>query len=246
MTVQRFDTGVAIRASRKDSGDAEMKMVMPLLASVLAVSACVTASVCEAAKKAKPKPLPTYKTSFDCATPQASAEKLICHDAQLARMDLELDRLYLLALTDEHSVPRPNKVEIDQRFWLESRNQCGGGTQAKACVVRSYAERAFQLRQGSAIARTKDPSRLTEGPLAYRCAGFNALVAATFFTVEPGVVFLKWANTSVTLNQVPNNSGTQYTGKDYKGSYSFWQIDDDVFFQIPGSGQMSCAAEPVG
>jgi uncharacterized protein len=246
MTVQRFDTCVAIRASRKDSGDAEMKMVMPLLASVLAVSACMTASLCDAATKTKPKPLPTYKTSFDCATPQASAENLICHDAQLARMDLELNRLYLLALSDDHSVPRPNKVEIDQRFWIESRNQCGGGTQDKACIVRSYAERAFQLRQGSAIARTKDPSRLTEGPLAYRCAGFNALVAATFFTVEPGVVFLKWANTSVTLNQVPNNSGTQYTGKDYKGSYSFWQIDDDVFFQIPGSGQMSCAAEPVG
>ncbi|MFS2198046.1 MliC family protein [Pseudomonas sp. Pseusp3] len=224
-----------------------MKMVTPLLVSVLAVSACVTASLCDAATKtkAKPKPLPTYKTSFDCANPQASAEKLVCHDAQLARMDLELDRLYLLALTDDHSVPRPDKVEIDQRFWMESRNQCGGGTQAKACVIRSYAERAFQLRQGSAIARTKDPSRLTEGPVAYRCAGFNALVAATFFTVEPGVVFLKWANTSITLNQVPSHSGTQYTGKDYKGNYSFWQIDNDVFLQIPGSGQMSCAAEPV-
>ncbi|WP_223458189.1 MULTISPECIES: MliC family protein [unclassified Pseudomonas] len=225
-----------------------MKMVMPLLASVLAVSACVTASLCDAATKVKPKPkpLPTYKTSFDCATPQASAEKLICHDAQLASMDLELNRLYLLALTDDHSVPRPNKVEIDQRFWLESRNQCGGGTQAKACVVRSYAERAFQLRQGSAIARTKDPSRRTEGPVAFHCAGFSPLIAATFFTVEPGVVLLKWANTSITLNQVPNDYGTQYTGKDYKGNYSFWQIGDDVFLQIPGSGKMNCAAEPVG
>ncbi len=138
-----------------------MKMVMPLLASVLAVSTCVTASLCDAATKAKPKPrpLPTYKTSFDCANPQASAERLICHDAQLASMDLELNRLYLLALSDDHSVPRPNKVEIDQRFWIESRNQCGGGPQDKACVIRSYAERAFQLRQGSAIARTKGPQQ---------------------------------------------------------------------------------------
>jgi len=224
-----------------------MKMVMPLLVSVLAVSACVTPSLCDAATKtkAKPKPLPTYKTSFDCAGNQASVEKLICHDAQLAQMDLELNRLYLLALTDDHSVPRPDKVEIDQRFWIVARNQCGSGPQAKACVIRSYAERAHQLRQGSAIARTKDPSRRTEGPLAFHCAGFNPPIAATFFTVEPGVVFLKWANTSITLNQVPSNSGTQYTGKDYKGNYSFWQIDNDVFLQIPGSGQMSCAADPV-
>ena len=225
-----------------------MKMVTPLLASVLAVSACVTASLCDAATKAKPKPkpLPTYKTSFDCATPQASVEKLICHDAQLAQMDLELNRLYLLALTDEHSVPRPDKVEVDQRFWIDVRNQCGSGAQARACVIRSYAERAHQLRQGSAIARTKDPSRRTEGPVAFHCAGFSPLIAATFFTVEPGVVLLKWANTSITLNQVPNDYGTQYTGKDYKGNYSFWQIGDDVFLQIPGSAKMNCAAEPVG
>ncbi|EJM56469.1 hypothetical protein PMI29_05011 [Pseudomonas sp. GM49] len=227
-----------------------MKMVSPLLASLLAVSVCMTASVCDAATKAKakakPKPLPTYKTSFDCTSPQASAEKLICHDAQLAQMDLELNRLYLLALTDEHSVPRPDKVEVDQQFWIDARNQCDSGPQAKPCVIRSYAERAHQLRQGSAIARTKDPSRRTEGPVAFHCAGLNPLVAATFFTVEPGVVFLKWANTSITLNQVPNNYGTQFTGKDYKGNYSFWQIGNDVFLQIPGSGKMSCAAEPVG
>ncbi|MGO4310878.1 MliC family protein [Pseudomonas sp. KB_15] len=225
-----------------------MKMVTPLLASLLAVSVCMTASVCDAATKAKakPKPLPTYRTSFDCASPQASAEKLICHDAQLAQMDLELNRLYLLALTDEHSVPRPDKVEVDQQFWIDARNQCDSGPQAKPCVIRSYAERAHQLRQGSAIARTKDPSRRTEGPVAFHCAGISPLVAATFFTVEPGVVFLKWANTSITLNQVPSNYGTQFTGKDYKGNYSFWQIGNDVFLQIPGSGKMSCAAEPVG
>ncbi|MFY0727382.1 MliC family protein [Pseudomonas sp. NFX15] len=219
-----------------------MKMATPLLVSILAASACLTANVCVAAKK----PVPTYKTTFDCTGNSIAVEKLICHDPQLAQMDLELNRLYLLALTDEKSVPRPDKVEVDQRFWIEARNQCGSGPQAKACVVRSYAERAHRLRQGSAIARTKDPSRRTEGPVAYHCAGFSPLVAATFFTVEPGVVFLQWASTSVALTQVPNSSGTQYTGKDFKGNYSFWQIGNDVFLQIPGSGQMSCAAEPVG
>jgi membrane-bound inhibitor of C-type lysozyme len=161
-------------------------------------------------------------------------------------MDIELTRLYLLALTDDHSVPRPDKVLIDQQFWIEARNQCASTSEAKACAIRSYAERAHQLRQGSAIARTKDPDRLTEGPLAFRCTGLNASIAATFFNTQPGVVYLKWANASITLNQVPSDSGTQYTGKDYQGSYSFWQDGNVVLFQKPGTGKMSCTAEPIG
>jgi uncharacterized protein len=135
---------------------------------------------------------------------------------------------------------------IDQQFWIDARNQCASDREPKACTIRSYAERAHQLRQGSAIVRTKDPDRLTEGPLAFRCTGLNAPIAATFFTTQPGVVYLKWANASVTLNQVPSDSGTQYTGKDYHGSYRFRQDGDVVLFQKPGSAQMSCTAEPAG
>lgn len=135
---------------------------------------------------------------------------------------------------------------LDQQFWIEARNQCASGPAPKACTIRSYAERAHQLRQGSAIVRTKDPDRLTEGPLAFRCTGLNELIVATFFSTQPGVVYLKWANTSITLSQVPNDSGTQYTGKDYQGNYSFWQNGNVVLFQKPGSGGMSCTAEPDG
>ena len=218
-----------------------MLKVTPLLVSLLAAAACASVSLSAVAAKRAP----TFKTSFDCATARLPVEKLVCQDARLAQMDLELSRLYQLALTDQRSVPPPDKVEIDQRFWIATRNQCGTQADIKTCTIRSYAERAHQLRQGSAIARTKDPSRQTEGPLAFRCAGLNALVAATFFTVEPGVVFLAWANNSVALTQAPGNPGGQYTGKDVRGSYRFWQNGSDVLFQVPGSGQMSCAAEPT-
>jgi membrane-bound inhibitor of C-type lysozyme len=59
-------------------------------------------------------------------------------------------------------------------------------------------------------------------------------------------VYLKWANASITLNQVQSDSGTQYTGKDYQGNYRFWQDGNRVLFQKPGSGEMSCTAEPIG
>ncbi|URM26250.1 MliC family protein [Pseudomonas frederiksbergensis] len=218
-----------------------MKTVTALFTSLLA-AVCAATSTCANAAPVSP----IIQTSFDCAMARASVEKLICRDPQLTQMDIELTRLYRLALTDDHSVPRPDKVMIDQQFWIDARNQCASTSEVKACTIRSYAERAHQLRQGSAIARTKDPDRLTEGPLAFRCTGLNALLAATFFNTQPGVVYLKWANSSITLNQVQNDSGTQYTGKDSQGNYSFWQDGNGVLFQKPGSGEMSCTAEPIG
>ncbi|KNH29562.1 hypothetical protein ACS77_02480 [Pseudomonas syringae] len=214
---------------------------MKTLTHLLAASVCAATGTCASAAPAAP----ILQTSFDCATARASVEKLICRDPQLMQMDIELTRLYRLALTDDHSVPRPDKVMIDQQFWIDARNQCASTSEPKACTIRHYAERAYQLRQGSAIVRTKDPDRLTEGPLAFRCTGLNALIAATFFNTQPGVVYLKWANTSITLSQAQNDSGTQYTGKDSQGSYSFWQDGNVVLFQKPGSGEMSCTVEPV-
>lgn len=229
---------MAIRGSRHDLGEANMKTVTTLFTCLLAASVCAATSTCANAA--------SFKTSFDCATARASVEKLICRDPQLAQMDIELTRLYRLALTDQRSVPRPDKVLIDQQFWIDSRNQCASTSEPKACTIRSYAERAHQLRQGSAIVRTKDPDRLTEGPLAFRCTGFNALIAATFFNTQPGVVYLKWANTSITLNQAQSDFETRYSGKNYQGNYSFRQNENGVFFQKPGSGEMSCSVEPVG
>ncbi|OPK11016.1 MliC family protein [Pseudomonas sp. VI4.1] len=217
-----------------------MKTVTAIFCCLLAAGVFAAAS--SRAQAALPSPM--FKTSFDCAQARAPAEKLICRDAQLAQMDVELMRLYRLALTDQRSVPPPDNVMIDQQFWVKTRNQCASGPELKACTIRSYAERAHQLRQGSAIARTRDPDRLTEGPLAFRCPGLNAPIAATFFTTQPGVVYLKWANASVTLSQVQSDSGSRYTGKDSQGQYSFWQDGDVVLFQKPGSGDMSCSAEP--
>ncbi|MCW8275153.1 MliC family protein [Pseudomonas sp. PCH199] len=215
-----------------------MKTVTAFFTSVLGASVCVATSTCANAA--------SFTTSFDCARATASIEKLICRDSQLAQMDVELMRLYRLALTDEHSVPPPDKVIVDQEFWIHDRNQCASESDPKACTIRSYAERAYQLRKGSAIVRTRDPDRITEGPMAFRCPGLNAPLAVTFFTTLPGVVYLQWANASITLSQVPNDSGSRYTGKDYQGNYSFWQNGTVVLFQKPGSGEMTCTAEPIG
>ncbi|MNP71870.1 hypothetical protein D3C76_1683170 [compost metagenome] len=60
------------------------------------------------------------------------------------------------------------------------------------------------------------------------------------------MVYVTWANSSITLNQVSSDLGTQYVGKDLQGVYSFRQEGNLVLFKKPGSGPMSCTAEPVG
>lgn len=96
-----------------------MKTVMACFTSLFAASACLVTVPCAHAA--------SFTTSYDCTRATATVEKLICRDSQLAQMDIELMRLYRLALTDEHSVPRPDKVLIDQQFWMDARNQCASG-----------------------------------------------------------------------------------------------------------------------
>lgn len=216
-----------------------MKTLTTLCTTLLATSACVVSGERAWADA-------QYKTSFECAQASLVVEKLICRDPQLARMDLELYRLYRLALTDERSVPRPDKVMTDQRFWTLARNQCASTTEPKACIRQAFAERAHQLRQGSAIVRTKDPSRLTEGPLAFHCKGLDALVAATYFKAGPDVLYLRWATTSITLTQVPSDAGEHYSGQDARGYYSFAQNGNQALLQRPASAPLSCTLEPTG
>jgi uncharacterized protein len=234
------NAGLSVVLPISDETGSIMKTLTVICTCLLAASA-VTSLYARAAT-----PAPLFKTSFDCASASAPVEKLICRDAQLARMDRELERLYRLALTDERSVPRPEKVVTDQQIWALTRNQCFTEADPKACTVSRYAERAHLLRQGSAIVRTKDPDRLTEGPVAIRCAGLHALIAATWFNADPDVVYLRWANSSITLSQEPAATGLRYSGKDARGYYSFSQTGDDVLFQIPGSGSLRCQMEPTG
>ena len=187
-----------------------------------------------------------YNTGYDCAVTAIDIEKLICRDPQLARMNLEMIRLYRLALTDQRSQPPPEKIVTDQRFWLLARDQCANAIYPKVCTIERYAERAFELRRGSAIVRTKDPDRLTEGPVAFRCNGQHAPITATYFNAGPNVVYLKWADTSITLSQVSSETGTRYSNQGNEDNYSFWQNGGQAMLNRPGSPSVICNVEPMG
>lgn len=184
--------------------------------------------------------------SLDCATATELADKLICGDAQLARMDQEMHRLYQLAAADKQSVPAGDALTTAQDGWIAARNQCGADADPKSCIAWDYAERVHQLRQGSSRARTEDSKGISEGPVAYRCKGLDALIGATFVNADPSVVFLEWLDQSQALTQAPSGSGAKYTGKSGDGEYMLWIKGEEAMFQKPGGPEMNCAEEVIG
>ena len=130
--------------------------------------------------------------SFDCSKATELVEKMICGDPQLARMDAEISRLYKLALTDKQAAPAGHALKVSEEKWLTWRNKCAGDTDPKKCVVWDYAQRAQKLRQGSSVARSEDAKGITDGSVAVRCAGMDALITATFLNADPNVVYFGW------------------------------------------------------
>lgn len=79
-----------------------------------------------------------HAASFDCAKAQTRAEKLICSDAELSKLDDELAATFATALqTDGHA----SIIRLGQRRWLKERNGCA----VAACIKDAYVERLAAL-----------------------------------------------------------------------------------------------------
>lgn len=69
--------------------------------------------------------------SFDCAKATTKVEKMICADAELSKLDADLDRVYGEALRKASDPPTLKK---QQRGWLKERNRCERTT----CLADQY------------------------------------------------------------------------------------------------------------
>jgi hypothetical protein len=86
---------------------------------------------------AKQEPGKTYKTSFNCNTAKTTAAKTVCTDEELAKMDLEMFKLYK---------PLMGYFEEDQKNWLRKRNKCEDNI---ACLKSEYKARIKFLKDNS-------------------------------------------------------------------------------------------------
>ena len=96
-----------------------------------------------AAKRSQP--------SFDCAKARSVSEKMICSDAELARLDRELGRVYARAknaTTDRAALQRQQ-----EREWRVREALC----RDRVCLLRWYAQRRQQLM---AVIERRDQSKL--------------------------------------------------------------------------------------
>jgi uncharacterized protein len=72
--------------------------------------------------------------SFNCGKAATKVEKLICGDAELSKLDEELNTAYKTALQDERQA---NSIKQAQKLWVKERQKCAD----VVCVKRAYEVR---------------------------------------------------------------------------------------------------------
>lgn len=184
------------------------------------------------------------RPSFNCKKAKASAEQLICRDAQLARLDRETQRLYLLA-RDGAKLTRARRKELIayQRGWIKGRNDCWKATDLRRCVEENYVIRIHELRRGYAAARARNGDGISRGPLALACRNFDAGISLSFVEAEPALAYLGWRDKAVVLKQQPSGSGSRYTARTTEGAYSLSLKGDGAVLELPGKRNLSCRIE---
>ncbi|MGD8479800.1 MAG: hypothetical protein PVJ46_10170 [Methyloceanibacter sp.] len=149
--------------------------------------------------------------AFDCAKARTSAEKLICEDADLAKLDRLVADRYAAALEatkalDTGSAEAENTLRANQRGWIKGRDDCW-----KAADLRDCVEAAYLRREGQLVARwmLEKPT----GTSFWGCGGnpANEVVTVFFDTVLPSVRFER-GDTIDTGSLVRTASGSRYEG----------------------------------
>jgi uncharacterized protein len=90
---------------------------------------------------------PTYAASpsFNCAKASGQVEKLICSDAELAKLDRSLADLYSVLL--KHTPAGEQKqLKAEQRGWVKGRNDCWKSDDVRGCVKGEYETRINELK----------------------------------------------------------------------------------------------------
>ena len=100
--------------------------------------------------------LPAQAASFDCAKAGTKIEKLICGDAELSKLDEELNAAYKAAVQDK---TKADVVKQAQKQWMKERSGCADA----ACVKGAYEARLQSLASVSekAIVKQKMKPRFT-------------------------------------------------------------------------------------
>ena len=213
------------------------------LAGALSLTACTSEKVREQDAAASDQasaavaPLATAaanpsfaKPGFDCTKATLKVEAVICNDAPLAQLDVEVTRIYDL-IGRAPGVDRGGLQRL-QGGWLNKRNGCATASDMHTCLLEAYGSRISDLRAGYPVARNDTAASI--GPIGWHCPKGD--ISSTFINGETSMVFVKWGNTGAMLTQAISASGARYEG----GGYEFWTKGNETQWTAPGSATVTC------
>lgn len=153
------------------------------------------------------------KPSFKCGkVERGSIPDLICHDAELTRLDKQLAGVFAAAsrkAKNEH----PPVLKAGQRGWIKGRDECWKSDDRRNCVRNSYLERITELQ-----ARYRLVSHT--GPFVFACGGNPAdEITVTYFKTEPSTLIAERGDSVSLMTIQPSGSGARYQGR----NESFWE-----------------------
>ena len=112
-------------------------MAKAILSAMIAMAAA-TAPVAPASAQG-----PSARPSFACGKSRSAVERLICADAELARLDRIVSDLFAESRSLSLNAQQSAQTDADQRGWLGQRNRCT----AVECLRQSYFKRIVELAQ---------------------------------------------------------------------------------------------------
>lgn len=134
---------------------------------------------------------------------------MICTDAELAALDLRLNKYFSTALAraeklDAGSDEAVATLKAYQRGWISGRDECWKADDRRACVEDAYLRREGQLVAEWLI---EEPTTI----VSYTCNEnpANEVTAYFFATIRPSVR-LEYGDSIDTASVVPSESGTRY------------------------------------
>ena len=176
--------------------------------------------------------------SFDCTKAESSAEEAVCASDALAALDVEVSRLFGLALNGPNQADAAT-LKAYQRGWIKGRDDCWKADNLERCVRDSYALRIDELRRENADARAEEGG--STGPFAYVCEGIDAGVSASFIQAGDPLAVLRWRETVLVLGLAPSGSGARYQGDEA----GFWSKGDEAVLTFEGQDH-ACRLDDIG
>jgi uncharacterized protein len=81
--------------------------------------------------------------SFDCKKASIAAERTICSNANLSRLDARTAGMYFTILGSDVPASTLGQVKTSQRQFLDTRNACGANVD---CLVDAYTSQMMFLK----------------------------------------------------------------------------------------------------